>query len=82
MTKHPPHEFNSDTVLDRLLTYRETSNLLGVTERTIFALVRGGDLPVIRFGRSVRFDPADARAFIEKSKRPSNLLCEEVTDAR
>jgi len=53
---------------ERLLTYQETGKLLGVTDRTIFSLVERGDLPVVRFGHNVRIDPADLRAFVERSK--------------
>jgi len=52
-----------------LLTYREAAKVLGVTERTVWTLVDGGVLPAVRFGRSVRIDPADLRAFIERAKR-------------
>ncbi|HMN96930.1 MAG TPA: helix-turn-helix domain-containing protein [Phycisphaerales bacterium] len=55
--------------LSPLLTYREAAKVLGVTERTVWTLVAGGVLPAVRFGRSVRIDPADLRAFIERSKR-------------
>jgi len=54
--------------LERLLTYREAGKLLGVTERTIWTLVDQGSLPAVRFGRSVRIDPADLRRFIDRSK--------------
>ena len=56
-----------------LLTYREAGKLLGVTERTIFRLVKDGEIPNVKFGRSVRIDPDDLRGFIDKAKlRPSN----------
>ncbi len=54
--------------VERLLTYREAGKLLGVTDRTVWQLVRDGHLPAVRFGRSVRIDPADLRAFIERAK--------------
>lgn len=54
--------------LERLLTYREAGKLLGVTERTLWTLVDQGALPAVRFGRSVRIDPADLRRFIDRSK--------------
>jgi excisionase family DNA binding protein len=52
-----------------LLSYREAAKYLGVTERTLWTLVNSGDLPAVRFRRTVRIDPADLRMFIEKSKR-------------
>jgi len=51
-----------------LLTYREAAKVLGVTERTIWTLVNAGSLPAVRFGRSVRIDPADLRGFITRAK--------------
>ena len=52
-----------------LLTYREAADVLGVTDRTVWKLVDQGDLPAVRFGRSVRIDPADLRAFIDSAKQ-------------
>jgi excisionase family DNA binding protein len=54
--------------VQRLLTYKQAGELLGVTERTIWTLVDRGELPAVRFGRSVRIDPTDLRGFIDKSK--------------
>jgi len=60
-------------VVKPLLTYREAGEILGVTERTIFRLVRDGEIPNVKFGRSVRIDPDDLRVFIKKNKPlPSN----------
>lgn len=55
--------------VDPLLTYREAAGVLGVTDRTVWTLVDRGDLPAVRFGRSVRIDPADLRAFINSAKQ-------------
>ncbi len=52
-----------------LLTYTEAAKVLCVTERTIRQFVADGKLPVVRFGRTVRIDPADLRAFINSAKR-------------
>jgi len=52
-----------------LLTYMQAAKVLGVTERTIWALVNRGSLLAVRFGRSVRIDPVDLRAFIDRAKR-------------
>lgn len=56
-------------VIDALLTYRQAAKVLGVTERTVWSLVNVGTLPAVRFGRSLRIDPVDLRAFIERAKR-------------
>lgn len=55
--------------VDPLLTYRQAAKVLGVTERTVWSLVDEGTMPAVRFGRSVRIDPTDLRAFIERGKR-------------
>ena len=55
--------------IERLLSYEQAGKLLGVTGRTVWALVHRGDLLAVRFGHSVRIDPADLRAFIDRSKR-------------
>ncbi len=55
--------------IEGLLTYDQAGKLLGVTGRTVWTLVHRGDLLAVRFGHSVRIDPADLRAFIERSKQ-------------
>lgn len=54
--------------IEGLWTYDQAGKMLGVSGRTVWTLVDRGDLPVVRFGRSVRIDPADLRAFIEQAK--------------
>ena len=41
-------------IVEKLLTYKQAGDLLGVTERTVWTLVDHGELPAVRFGRSVR----------------------------
>ena len=56
-------------IVEGLLTYDQAGKLLGVTGRTVWTLVHRGDLPAVRFGHSVRIDPTDLRAFIERAKK-------------
>ena len=68
----PPAESSSDSAvpsIERLLSYEQAAKLLSVTGRTVWTLVDRGDLPAVRFGHSVRVDPADLRAFIDRSKQ-------------
>ncbi len=58
-----------DSAAGRLLTYGEVAEILGASKRTIWTLVQSGDLPAVRFGRSVRIDPRDLEAFIAAAKR-------------
>lgn len=51
-----------------LLTYQDAAKQLRVTDRTIWQLVKDGKLPAVKFGRSVRIEPADLRAFIQRAK--------------
>jgi len=51
-----------------LLTYREAAKLLGVTDRTVWQLVKDGKLQNVKFGRSVRIDPVDLKTFVEQAK--------------
>ncbi|MBX3322459.1 MAG: helix-turn-helix domain-containing protein [Phycisphaeraceae bacterium] len=64
MSRHDP----ASPMMDRLLTYREVAAVLGVSDRAVWTLVDEGKLPAVRFGRSVRIDPADLRLFIERAK--------------
>lgn len=67
-TNHPETPGTDAHGLERLLTYRECGELLGVTDRTVWSLVNQGELQAVRFGRSVRVDPADLRAYIDRCK--------------
>ena len=48
-----------------LLTARQAAQVLGISPRTLFSLTKNGDLPVVRFGRLVRYSPNDLRDWIE-----------------
>jgi len=63
-----PSTENSGSAIEHLVMYDEAAKILGVTDRTVRTLVKKGKLPAVRFGRSVRFDPADLRNFIEQNK--------------
>ena len=52
-----------------LLTDTEAADRLGVCPRTVWTLADTGQLPRVKFGRSVRYDPKDIAAFIEWRKQ-------------
>ena len=53
-----------------LLTPREAAQALSVSSRTLWSITRPrGDLPCVRVGRCVRYDPSDLRTWIEKRKQ-------------
>ena len=52
----------------RLLNTNEAAAHLGISKRTIQELAASRKLAFIKFGRNVRFDPADLAAFAEKNR--------------
>lgn len=42
----------------RPLTVRQTAEILGMHEQTIYRWTRNGNIPVLRVGGALRFDPA------------------------
>lgn len=52
-----------------LLTKKDVEELLAIKERTINNLMANGELPYIKIGKAVRFDPKDVEAFIQRQKR-------------
>ena len=54
---------------NNLLTSREIAKLLHISERTLWSFTAPrGELPAIRIGRVVRYDPHDIETFIGKAK--------------
>jgi excisionase family DNA binding protein len=51
-----------------LLTATEAAEALAISPRTLWSLTDSGDLPCVRIGRAVRYDPADLRAWIDRRK--------------
>jgi excisionase family DNA binding protein len=52
----------------RLLRPREAAALLAISERTLWDLSNRGDLPTVRLGRSVRYDPGDLATWVARNK--------------
>ena len=59
---------NETAELDKLLTTSEAARRLGVSKRTIQELAADRKLAFIKFGRNVRFAPADLDKFIESHR--------------
>ena len=53
---------------DRLLTVAEVAEALRVSTMTIYRMVKSGQLPATRVGRSYRFRRADVQGYLEKGK--------------
>jgi excisionase family DNA binding protein len=56
-----------------LMTYAAVENALGLSRMTVRKLVNSGDLPVVRFGRAVRFRPED----VAKLRRSGGTTSDE-----
>ena len=54
--------------LDGFLTTEEVLNYLKVTPRTIYRLIRTGELPALRVGRQWRFRRSDLDAWLERQR--------------
>ena len=59
---------NGEIHIEPRLTPREVSELLHVPTKTVLNLARRGDLARHKFGKTVRFDPADIVEYLEKTK--------------
>jgi excisionase family DNA binding protein len=71
---------NRDDDFVGLLTTNQVAKVLCVSERTIFSLTRSGQLPAIRFGRSVRYAQEDINGFILRSRHADNMCPEKMND--
>jgi len=59
--------------MPRLMDAVETATALRISTRTVWALAKGGELPVVCIGRRRLFDPADVAAFIASRKHGPEL---------
>jgi excisionase family DNA binding protein len=59
-----------------MLTAAEVATQLGLSPRAVYELHASGRLPGYRFGRAVRFEPADVEAFKAACRTvlPSHVL--------
>ena len=49
-----------------LFNRREIADYIGVSERTVSNMMRQRRIPVIKIGKSVRFDPSKVRKALDK----------------
>ena len=59
---------SSQSEVAKLLITEQAAAFLGISKRTIQELTANRKLAFIKFGRNVRFDPADLAAFTEKNR--------------
>ncbi|WP_013629625.1 helix-turn-helix domain-containing protein [Rubinisphaera brasiliensis] len=53
----------------QMLTYKDAASYLALSERTVWRLVKSGELKAAKVGGAVRIDPADLRDYVERSKQ-------------
>jgi excisionase family DNA binding protein len=60
---------SSERSVERLLLRpREAAKALGICERTLWDMTSKRELPRVRIGRAVRYDPRDLQAWINAQK--------------
>ncbi len=59
----------ADNMQGRLLRAGDVAKRIGASKQTVYLLARENALPSVRWGRSVRFDPADVERFIREHRR-------------
>lgn len=59
---------SNETKSCRLLTSKESANYLAISERKLWSMSKAGGIPVVRFGRAVRYDVTDLDEFIQQAK--------------
>jgi len=64
-----------------LVDRKECARLLGVSERTVFAMTAAGRIPVVRMGRAVRYRATDIERFTELEATCSEAAPQEVVRA-
>jgi len=57
-----------------LYTVRESARALSLSEASVFRLLRRGELPAVKVGHSLRLDPADLAAFVQRQKSGAPAL--------
>ncbi len=55
--------------LQALLTARQTAKILGIGNRTLWGLTKGKQIPHIRIGKAIRYDPRDLEDWLDKKKK-------------
>lgn len=53
---------------DELLTASDVCALLKVSKAFVYQAAHAGDLPCIRLGRAVRFEPAEVMKFVARHR--------------
>jgi len=63
---------NTESATPAFLTMDEVLGYLRVTSRTIYRLIKTGDLPAVRIGRQWRFRQSDLDAWLDRQQTNVN----------
>ena len=69
-------ETTKQTERPRLWKAREAAEFLAISERHLWSMTQRGEIPCVRLGECVRYDPADLRAMIEAKKNVVERTCQ------
>lgn len=58
-----------DSASRRLLRAAEAADVLAISKRKLWELTNRREIPALRIGRAVRYDPQDLEAWILRQKR-------------
>jgi excisionase family DNA binding protein len=59
----------SSPMIKLLLKPSDAAEALSISPRKLWAMTNSGEISCVRFGKSVRYDPADLREWIDAQKR-------------
>ncbi len=55
--------------MENLMSVEDVADILQVVPKTVWRLVRRGEIVASKVGRVIRIEPKEFRAFIERAKR-------------
>ncbi len=64
-----------------LITSPKAAKRMSICERTLWTLTNQGDLPCVRIGRSVRYDPRDIEVWTERHKSAGRASAHNASSA-
>jgi len=62
-------------MVTRLLKGNQVAELLNVSRSQAYRMMRKGEIPTIRFGKSIRVNPEDLETFLEQCRTDSKYQC-------
>ncbi len=60
-----------------LLNVKQAQEILRISERTVFRLIKDGELKGFKVGREWRFEPSDIDAYIERQRKKAEGLLKD-----